>query len=352
MTSHSLRLANLVSSMAVVALSCGAYWAIPYWRGLLLNEYGWVGFSFSGAQYMVAFALAYAVGLAFYYGLERYPQESKSLRMWRFLMRLARSPREVLRTGWTTDERLAVLATLLKAYFAPMMAIILMRAFMGGFYEGWRILHQDGTATFIQLFNQHGFWFVMNVLIFIDVACFTVGYLVETPRLKNEIRSVDPTLLGWAAALLCYYPFSVMTGAVLGRQVSDFPQFDDPTAHLSLNILLLVLMAIYMSASLALGAKGSNLTHRGIVCRGPYAVVRHPAYACKNMAWWIGAIPVVSQAWSASWFMGLTALASVVGWSMLYVLRALTEEDHLRKVDGEYDAYMQKVRWRFLPGVV
>ncbi|MCK7492814.1 MAG: hypothetical protein MZW92_15765 [Comamonadaceae bacterium] len=74
---------------------------------------------------------------------------------------------------------------------------------------------------------------------------------------------------------------------ILGAPVSDFHQFDDPTLH-GLNVLLLVLMAIYASASVALGLKAGNLTHRGIVARGPYAFIRHPAYTCKNMAWWIG----------------------------------------------------------------
>jgi protein-S-isoprenylcysteine O-methyltransferase Ste14 len=191
----------------------------------------------------------------------------------------------------------------------------------------------------------------MMAIIFVDVAIYTVGYLVESPRLGNEIRSVDPTLLGCAAALLCYYPFSQMTGQVLGRQVSDFPQFDDPTTHLVLNAALLILMATYASASVALGLKASNLTHRGIVSRGPYAWVRHPAYTCKNLAWWIGAVPIVSQAFAISAFAGISAIASVMGWSLLYVLRALTEEDHLKSVDGDYAAYAARVRWRFIPGV-
>ena len=33
------------------------------------------------------------------------------------------------------------------------------------------------------------------------------------------------------------------------------------------------------------------------------------------------------------------------------LLRALTEEDHLRRVDGEYAASAAKVRYRFIPGV-
>lgn len=46
------------------------------------------------------------------------------------------------------------------------------------------------------------------------------------------------------------------------------------------------------------------------------------------------------------------AAGSVAGWTALCVLRALTEEDHLRSVDGDYAAYARRVRYRFIPGVV
>jgi protein-S-isoprenylcysteine O-methyltransferase Ste14 len=114
----------------------------------------------------------------------------------------------------------------------------------------------------------------------------------------------------------------------------------------------LLLMVGFASASVALGFKASNLTHRGIVSRGPYAVIRHPAYVCKNVAWWIGSIPAVDAAFNQSTFAGLQVSVSVVAVTALYVLRALTEEDHLRSVDGEYAAYASKVRYRFVPGLV
>ena len=44
-------------------------------------------------------------------------------------------------------------------------------------------------------------------------------------------------------------------------------------------------------------------------------------------------------------------LLSVFGWSVIYYLRAVTEEDRLRGVDGEYAQYCAKVRRRFIPGV-
>ena len=155
------------------------------------------------------------------------------------------------------------------------------------------------------------FWFALQFILFFDVLVFTFGYLVELPRLKNQIRSVDPHWIGWAAALVCYPPFNSVTHYIFGSTMSDFPQFDDPTIHAVLNALLLLLMGIYASASVALGFKGSNLTHRGIVARGPYAFIRHPAYICKNAAWWIGSLPLFAKGFENSWFAGVLAIASM-----------------------------------------
>jgi protein-S-isoprenylcysteine O-methyltransferase Ste14 len=151
---------------------------------------------------------------------------------------------------------------------------------------------------------------------------------------------------------VCYPPFNIVSSHLLGQTVSDFPEFDDPNLHLAANLTLLALMAIYASASAALGLKASNLTHRGIICRGPYRVIRHPAYICKNMAWWIGSVPVIMAAFDVSVFDGIKAAGSMAAWSSVYALRALTEEDHLRRVDGAYAEYAAKVRYRFIPGVI
>ena len=145
---------------------------------------------------------------------------------------------------------------LLKAFFGPMMVMSLLRFCQGAMSTGERLLDDGGLAAgLFALLVEHAFWFFMNIILFVDVLLFTVGYLVESPRLRNEIRSVDATLIGWGAALLCYPPFNALTGSILGSNVSDFPKFDDPTVHVVLNALLLVLMAIYASASVALGSR-------------------------------------------------------------------------------------------------
>jgi len=61
----------------------------------------------------------------------------------------------------------------------------------------------------------------------------------------------------------------------------------------------------------ALVTGGERGIGRGIVARGPYALIRHPAYVCKNMAWWIGSLPLVGVAFAQSWLDGVLAVASV-----------------------------------------
>lgn len=348
-----IRLKNVAASASAVGLACAIYAIAPHNAVLLDRLHGTTEYWFRGRQFLLAAALAYVLALSLYYLVVRSPGVSKSLRFFAVCARFLRSPAGVYREGLTPTDRLAVLTTLLKGFFGPMMVMWLMGHVSAAFANGWTIFAEGAlNLAPMEIFNRHGFWLTIQLILVVDLGLFTVGYLVEMPRLNNEIRSVDPTLLGWAAALLCYPPFNAVTGMILGSNVSDFPRFDDPTAHLALNLLLLALMAVYSSASVFLGLKASNLTHRGIVARGPYALVRHPAYACKNMAWWIGSAPLVSVAFSQSLFTGITAIASVVGWTMLYVLRALTEEDHLRSVDGDYAAYAARVRYRFIPGLV
>ena len=63
-------------------------------------------------------------------------------------------------------------------------------------------------------------------------------------------------------------------------------------------------------------------------------------------------IPAVMIAWHNSITATLFVIASMVGWSLIYTLRALTEESHLRSVDAEYERYCQRVKYRFIPGLI
>jgi protein-S-isoprenylcysteine O-methyltransferase Ste14 len=45
------------------------------------------------------------------------------------------------------------------------------------------------------------------------------------------------------------------------------------------------------------------------------------------------------------------SLLSLLGWTVIYALRAVTEERHLLMLNNGYAQYAQRVRWRFVPGV-
>lgn len=348
------RLKNLSASVALAGLAVAFYAYIPYFQKHVATEYRAFSATWSAKDiYLYGFGV-YVLLLALFYLLEPRPGVSKSLHCWRALRRLLTAPLDTWRNGLAASERLGLLTVMVKAFFAPLMVVFLIdhttRLLINGasLYDA---AFMSGGGAALAVFNAYGFWFALQAILLVDVAFFTVGYLVELPVLKNEIRSVDPTLLGWLVALMCYPPLNDVVSLILGWRTVDFPQFDHPVVHVSMNLAILVLMGVYAAASAALNFKASNLTHRGIVSWGPYRFVRHPAYVCKNMAWWIGAMPTLSAALAVSTLDGAMVAVSVIGWSVVYYLRAVTEEDHLRSVDGEYADYCQRVRFRFIPGI-
>lgn len=347
-----LRLKNVVAAASVVALGCAMLEISPANRELMARVFEATGYT--GAQLVLAAAGFYLALLAAYYLAEPAPRVSKSVRFWQIAGEFACAPGRRIREGLDPEDRLALLSTLLKTFFAPLMVLALIADCNNLFLNGVAIAESwaSSPSVLADFVARHGFPLGLQLIFAVDVSVFTVGYLVELPVLRNEIRSVDPTLLGWAAALICYTPFNLLAVPIIGWESMQYPQFDNPTIHVVLNSLLLALMAVYAWASVALGFKASNLTHRGIIAGGPYRFVRHPAYVCKNMAWWIGSIPVAIAAFQTSLLGGVQVLASVAGWSLIYVFRALTEEDHLRRVDGDYARYATQVRYRFIPGVL
>ena len=348
------RLENIAASLFLLALCVAVYASIPYLQHYFSPRAVFMGMALTHWQLLKACALGYGALLLVYYLVEPNPKTSKSVMAVRAVARLLTSFIDTWQRGLPEEEKTGLLSILLKAFFAPLMIVWLL--------DHTLQMHRNGVAIFsiwghpdlsyFSLFSAHGFWFLFQVILLLDVFFFTIGYLIEMPFLKNEIRSVDPTLAGWAVALACYPPFNGVMNNVLGWHSSDFPQFGIPALHLAANIFLLLLMAIYTWASVALNFKASNLTHRGIIDSGPYRYIRHPAYVCKNLAWWLGLIPAAMLAWHNSITAALLVIASMVGWSLIYTLRALTEESHLRSVNEEYEQYCQRVKYRFIPGLV
>lgn len=234
-----------------------------------------------------------------------------------------------LKMGWSPLVRLGLLTVLLKLFFIPY--IVTWGA--GNLIHLWQAAHPDQWN-----FRNVNHLFIESCL-FIDVAVFGIGYLIESKRLNSEIRSVDPSWLGWLACLWCYPPFNSFS--FLPFDVSLFPiKIETGDAvRMIFNGIEVLLWGVFAWASLALGFKASNLTARGIVCHGPYRWMRHPAYASKLGVWWIQGV-----------IFGEFTVGILLAFTVVYGLRAWTEERHLSAADDDYDSYCRVVRWRFFPG--
>jgi protein-S-isoprenylcysteine O-methyltransferase Ste14 len=153
-----------------------------------------------------------------------------------------------------------------------------------------------------------------------------VAYLVRRPA-----REVSRRLGDWLLA------FGGTFGGVLLRPVGLHP-------HWGVNIGLgvqLVGILICITAFLTLGRSfGFAAADRGLVTRGPYAVVRHPIYASYLLVL-SGYLLQSISVWNALVIVFVTACN---------VGRALVE-DRLLASSEQYDAYRSHVRWSLLPGV-
>jgi protein-S-isoprenylcysteine O-methyltransferase Ste14 len=112
-------------------------------------------------------------------------------------------------------------------------------------------------------------------------------------------------------------------------------------------IATLLLWTGYTWATFTFGLRFSNLTNRGTIDFGPYAVVRHPAYALKTICWWVTLTPVALMQ-PQNLIYGAPALAVI---TTFYVLRAITEERNM-SVDPRYLEYKKRVRCMFIPWII
>jgi len=183
-----------------------------------------------------------------------------------------------------------------------------------------------------------------ELLFVIDVQIGTVGYILTFRPLDAHIRSGNPFLAGWVAALLCYPPvvFGFMgQGGILQYEYNtagwDFWLGGHPVVQWAWALWLVFLTGIYAWATFAFGIRFSNLTYRGVLTNGPYRYTRHPAYLSKNAYWWFSSLPFLVTSHSLVDVVRNTVFLGCV--SGIYYWRARTEEAHLLAEDPKYRAY-------------
>lgn len=243
------------------------------------------------------------------------------------------------RDDWDKDEIFHNLrAWAVKGFFLAFMISIVP----GGFRD---IVNMDFAVVAtdpVRLANA-----LITAMFLVDVQFATVGYMLTMKPLDAHIRTANPYLAGWVAALMCYPPFILMNnGGPLDYHIgtSDWAYwFQGQTLLLWIwGGMLVALTGVYAWATVAFGLRFSNLTHRGILTHGPYAFTKHPAYLSKNSYWWLATMPFLVTTGNTSDMIRNTAILALV--SGIYFWRAKTEEKHLRAdpVYAEYAEWMDR----------
>ncbi len=246
-------------------------------------------------------------------------------------------------TGWDkTELQHHARAWTVKGFFIAFMISIVP----GGFGDVIRTPTAEILSNPVRLAN----WLISFMFV-IDVAFATVGYLLTMKPLDAHIRTANPYLAGWVAALACYPPFVMMgEGRPLNYQPNtgywDYWLMGNTTLLWVWGVALVVLTAWYAWATVAFGLRFSNLTHRGVLTHGPYAWTKHPAYVAKNTFWWLQYMPFLATTHSWVDMIRNTVLMACV--SGIYFWRAKTEEKHLMS-DPAYQAY---ANWMAEHGVI
>ena len=152
-----------------------------------------------------------------------------------------------------------------------------------------------------------------------------VLFLLRRPVLvfgsPAQLVSCLPTMIGFALALK------------LAPRLTDWPWH----AHGLFAAAALLTLVSFLRLGSSFGVLPAL---RQTVERGPYSLVRHPAYA--------GELIMALACLSAG-----PSLTAATAWLLLLpgvVWRICSEEAVLRS-DAAYRAYAQRVRWRLLPGV-
>jgi protein-S-isoprenylcysteine O-methyltransferase Ste14 len=230
-------------------------------------------------------------------------------------------------------------AWIIKGFFGAFMISILP--------AGWQAAVNADYGQIVRSPADLGMGLI-TLLFLIDVQIGTVGYLVTFRPLDAQIRSGNPLLAGWVAALMCYPPFvfTFMGSGMLGYEFGTPGRGDanwafwfagHPTVMWLWAGLLVALTAMYAWATVAFGLRFSNLTYRGVLTNGPYRLSRHPAYLAKNSFWWLSTLPfLVTNGNPVDVIRNSVCLAAV---NAIYFWRARTEEAHLWAEDPKYRAY-------------
>jgi protein-S-isoprenylcysteine O-methyltransferase Ste14 len=186
------------------------------------------------------------------------------------------------------------------------------------------------TPNVIELYHRYT---GANLTFVRAVAGIQTIILIITMVLRRSPVRVTPNPWYWLLAFVATYGIIAFYAfAQPGRALV-------PVIIPSVLVLLSVALVIY--ARLSLGRSiGYVPADRGIITSGPYRFVRHPIYS----GLYLTLFAFILRSYSA---LNLTLAVILVG---LFLLKSVIEERFLRD-NPQYAAYMQRVRYRWIPGV-
>ena len=168
--------------MSLLILGYCFYTLIPNYDKFFSSIHRLPGFEIDDKQILLGCVVCYSIFLIPFYLTFEDNVTTKSRHVWNVLFSfLKRKPTHV--------ERVAILSTLVKAFFLPLMLVWLVRHIASIYNHGTFYLSKG-------LFFPNGYWMLFNIIFLVDVTFFTLGYALEHPKLNNEIRSVDPWVTG------------------------------------------------------------------------------------------------------------------------------------------------------------
>ena len=229
----------------------------------------------------------------------------------------------------------------MRAYFIPVMVEQIFPIALAALNRLYLELSSHNFFTVILI--------ITAVLWLIDVLNAVVAYCMESRWLENRSRSIDLTIGGWLICLSCYPPLNEFTGSIFAfapsvanNQIDDLV-FSSVGFFYVMKVVEIIVLTAHIYSDASLGPSGANITLKKLQTRGPYGIIRHPGTTTKLLLWIIQAF-IYKKFWTAKFIVGY------LGWGTIYVLRAFTEERHLKKF-AEYRNYCKKVKHRFFPGL-
>jgi protein-S-isoprenylcysteine O-methyltransferase Ste14 len=298
----------------IAAIYATARW---YWTG---------NYQFSMAVFIYASPFLFFLSIPYVIWIDRYLKEPRD-GAWHFGAMISGQP------GWDRDQIWHHLrAWAVKGFFLAFMLSIVP----GGYADIVNANVAEIATNPVWIAN----WLIIAMFL-VDVQFATVGYVLTFKPLDSHIRTANPFMSGWVAALICYPPFILMgDNGPLNYHINRgewFIWFEGNTPLLIIwGAWLVFLTGVYAWATVAFGLRFSNLTHRGILTHGPYRWTKHPAYLSKNAYWWFALMPFLTV--NGSWVDGARNFVIMVAVSGVYYWRARTEEKHLM-ADPDYAAY-------------